>query len=404
MSDTLLFLLLFTAIAIGWGMGRYALRKPPEEEEGELPAGYYQSLNFLINDEDDAEFDRFVETLEVTPETIDYHLAVGTLMRQRGEVERAISVHQNLLARPSLPARRRNPLHLELARDYISAGLLDRAERLLKDLLADPGETRITGESRTLALEHLLDIYQSEKDWRAAIDIAQQLRPKKTWLRAGSSSGASTLRALAHFHCELAEDAINKREYQAARTELRAALADDSNSVRASLLRGRLELASGHPQEAITALRRIAQQNPVYLAEAVPALEQAHRDLDTVPELLNWLMAQEENHPGTRLLLACVRLLREAGRDEEAMQLLAERLGKRPTLRGLANWMELDAHPDSEAASQLSLLQDALLQLVRGKPDFQCHQCGFSGDKLHWQCPGCKQWETIAAIRGLEGD
>ncbi len=405
MSDILLFTLLFTAIAIGWAMGRYALRKPvEEEEEAELPPGYYQSLNFLINDEDDAEFDRFVDSLEVTPETIDYHLAVGTLMRQRGEVERAISVHQNLLARPSLPARRRNPLHLELAQDYISAGLLDRAERVLKDLLAESGETRISGESRTRALEHLLEIYQSERDWQSAIEVAEKLLPKKSWLRGRPEAAAATLRAVAHFYCELAESAIEKREYQTARTQLKAALAGDGNCARASLLRGRLELATGHAQEAINAVRQVARQNPVYLAEAIPVLEQAHRELDTLPHLIDWLLAQQDSFPGTRILLTSVRLLREAGRRDEAMQLLAERLGQRPTLRGLVSLMELDDHTDGEAATQLTLLHDALLQLVEEKPQFQCSHCGFAGHTLYWQCPTCKRWETITAIRGLEGD
>ncbi len=400
MPDLSQWLLVLTAIAIGWAIGRRGRAPADERAPGnESSAGYYQGLNFLLNDEPDAAIDSFVNSLEVNSDTLETHLAVGTLLRRRGEVDRAIRIHQNLLARPSLPARHLHQVHLELARDYISAGLLDRAERMLQDLLGQ------SPEYRTTALRHLLEIYQDEREWGQAIAVARELLPKKPWLRSTVITDDGVSRSVAHFYCETAELALAERDFQLARSALRHAINHDSQCVRASMLLGRVELEADHPKMALKALRRIAQQNPVYLPEVVELLREAYRRLDAPGDYAGYLLSCYEQHPSTAILLALVDAIRDSNGEEQAASFFTEQLKKRPTLRGLSRLIEFQSGRISERAREnLGVLQALVAQLLTQKPSYQCHHCGFSGRKLHWLCPSCKQWGTIAPIRGAEGD
>ena len=179
MNDLLIFLLLFSAIVIGWLLGRRSVASISNNSDSS--GEYYQGLNYLLDGRPDGAVDSFIDGLEVNSETLETHVAMGNLLRKRGEVDRAIRVHQNLLARPSLPRSQVHLAHLELARDYISAGLLDRAEGLLLALVKESSEQRV------VACRHLLEIYQSEKEWQRAIDVAKSMLPKKKSLLGPAS-------------------------------------------------------------------------------------------------------------------------------------------------------------------------------------------------------------------------
>ena len=180
MNDYLVFGLFFVAIVIGWTLGRRSQKKAVVNSP-DLPSQYYKGLNYLLDGKPDGAVDAFINALEVNSETLETHIALGNLLRKRGEVDRAIRIHQNLLARPSLPRTQVHQAHLELARDYISAGLLDRAERLLLDLVQE------SPDQRRASQWHLLDIYQSEREWQKAIDTAADLLPRKSLLGGGGT-------------------------------------------------------------------------------------------------------------------------------------------------------------------------------------------------------------------------
>lgn len=400
MPDLTQFLLVFVAVAAGWGLGRWS-RRPREQSDSaaDMSVNYYQGLNFLLNDQPDAAIDAFVNSLAVNSDTLETHLAVGTLLRRRGEVDRAIRIHQNLLARPSLPARHLHQVHLELARDYVTAGLLDRAERILQDLLSQ------SPDFRTTALRHLLEIYQDEKEWDKAITVARELVPKKPWLRSANVTEDTVSRAIAHFYCEMAEVALAERDFQLARSSLRHAINHDRHCVRASMLLGRLELEAENPKMALKVLRRVAQQDPVYLPEVLDLLREAYRRIDASADYVTFLMSCHEQHPSTSVLLELVEAIRENNGEVEAASFFAEQLKRRPTLRGLGRLIEFHSMRVSERAREnLDVLHKLVRQLLTQKPSYQCHHCGFAGRKLHWLCPSCKQWGTIAPIRGPEGD
>lgn len=392
-----LFLLIFSAIAIGWWMGHYR-RDEDEEEDGGQSSNYFQGLNYLLNDQPDAAIDAFVESLEVNSDTLETHLAVGNLLRKKGEVDRAIRVHQNLLARPGLPERHRNQVQLELARDYISLGVLDRAERILVQLTED------SDELNPEVLKHLLEIYQDEKEWDQAVDIAQRLLPRKNWLRA-SASPEQVLSALAHFFCELAEQSWRDKDYHQARKHLRKALSQHKRCVRASLMLAELELETGQPAKALKAAKEIPEQDARFVAECLPLLETVFQQASNRQEWHDFLQAVYERCPTARVLEALVATKRDIEGEQAATHYLTEQLQKRPSLRGVESMLSYcEAFNESPPQDVLVLLREIVDGLLSGKPTYLCKHCGFSGREMHWSCPTCKQWGTIAPIRGVEGD
>ena len=133
-----------------------------------LSPDYFKGVNYLLNEQSDKAVEVFTRALEVDSDTVETHLALGNLYRRRGEVDRAIRIHQSLISRESLRAEERSEAALELGHDYLRAGLLDRAESLFKELVdSDSYVDR--------ALSRLVDIYEQERDWGRAIRTARRL-------------------------------------------------------------------------------------------------------------------------------------------------------------------------------------------------------------------------------------
>ena len=397
MNDGLIFVVLFLAIAIGWVLGRRGIGKT--SATAELPSQYYRGLNYLLDGRSDGAIDAFIDALEVNSETLETHLALGNLLRKRGEVDRAIRVHQNLLARPSLPRSQVHQAHLELARDYISAGLLDRAERLLLDLVGESSEQRAAGR------HFLLEIYQSERDWQRAIEVATELLPLKTLLRgsvsdSGRETGQQVAVALSHFYCELAAEKFELGELQTARDLLDQALARDKHCVRASIMLGEVEYSAGEYKKAVKALRRVKQQDSDYLPETIATLRNSYRQLNDEKSLKTYLQECLGSDPSPNLLLALAEDICDSGGKEAAADFLSQGLANQPSLRGLAKLIHLQLEgTDGKIRDNLSLLQVLVNRLIGERPQYRCSHCGFSGRQLHWFCPGCKYWGTIKSIR-----
>ena len=417
LANSLLLLgLLVVAIGIGFLLGRRErTASRPQTARGD----YMRGLNYLLSEQADVAVEAFIESLEVNDDTVDTHLALGALVRRRGEVDKAIRVHQNLLARPRLSPRFRAQAELELARDYLAAGLLGRAESLLKELAARGGELR---ES---ALEYLLEIYQRERDWEQAIEIARGMVDRgETEIR----------RTLAHYFCELADRARETGDVRATRAQLALALGRDDRCVRASLMLGRLESEQGRWKEAIRALRRVQEQDPRFLPEALPGLVEAHAELGTERDLVRFLERCVEQTPSASIAAHLADRIAARSGERAAILFLAESLERRPNARGLSLLLGrqldrlLDRQPDAplqaaavdaegarggNAASTedhetfveaLVALREYSDALVADAPTYECESCGFSGRVLHWQCPSCKSWGSTVPARGLAGE
>jgi lipopolysaccharide biosynthesis regulator YciM len=386
-ASPVLFAVLLAAIAVGFFLGRRSRREPKGRER---PGGdYMRGLNYLLSEQADGAIDAFVSALDVSDDTVETHLALGALVRRRGEVDKAIRVHQNLLARPQLSPHFRAQAELELARDYLAAGLLGRAESLLKDLGGRGGELR------EQALEYLLEIYQRERDWEEAIVIAREM--------AGRGE-VDIRRILAQYLCELADRARDNGDVRAARRDLDQALDWDGRCVRASLMLGRLESGQGRWKDAIRALRRVQEQDPRFLGEALPTLAEAHAELGTERDLVRFLEHCVDEHPSTAVAVDLADRIAARSGEDAARAFLAGVLERNPTVRGfnalLARHVDDVAGLDP-AVERLKTFTDAM---IAEAPAYECESCAFVGRVLHWQCPSCKSWGTTVPARGLVGE
>ncbi|MFT7288627.1 MAG: lipopolysaccharide biosynthesis regulator YciM [Halieaceae bacterium] len=366
-----------------------------------LPGQYYRGLNYLLDGRPDGAVDHFISALEVNSETLETHIALGNVLRRRGEVDRAIRLHQNLLARPNLPRDQAHIAHLELARDYISAGLLDRAEQLLLDLVTE------SDQQRAVSRQHLIEIYRSQSDWQSAIDVAKTFQTRKALLRPSTDtsylSGQAIHVQLTHFLCERSAEMTAVGDTDEARKLLQQALEYDPRCVRASLELGHLEAAVGNHRSAIQALRQVVEKDADFLPEAVPVLRESHQALAEEEALSSYLRECLDEHPSTPLIIAVTEdLMRDQGRDA-AYEFLAGRLAEVPSLRGLLRLIRLQQLGESEAPdASIAMLSALLDRLIEDRPIYRCGHCGFSAKHLLWFCPGCKYWGTFRTIRTTE--
>ncbi len=390
-TDLLIFALLALAVAAGYWLGRSGrLRGLPSSSPLSWPQQrYYEGLTQLLNDQPDAAIDTFISALDVNNDTLETHLALASLLRRRGEVARAIRVHQNLLARPSLSRAQHQLAQLELGIDYLRSGLLDRAESLFKELVE---VYDLEKNVRKKALEHLLEVYQDTKEWLAAIDVADRLTTRKF------SPTADSWRELqAQYSCELAQEAIEKQDWLAARRCLNSALRYDKKCVRANLLVARLEMIHGSYPSAIVALRRVPQQNEKFSPEILGPIYECYKKQDSPRELLNELRELYYSKKDLLTLQYLTKTVEVCEGGDAAIALLMEELRYYPKMEVAAELLKLVTDERGPNSLRNYVKVKALLEkLTETRQVYQCENCGFSGEQLHWLCPSCKHWVTIS--------
>jgi len=388
-SELLIFFLLLVAAIAGWVVGRRGQPSESIVQGFEIPIDYIKGLNYLLNEQPDKAIDVFIQMLDVNSETVETHLALGSLFRRRGEVDRAIRIHQNLIARPTLSAEQRLQALNELGHDYMRAGLLDRAEALFEELIE-------SGPHTTNALNQLIDIYQQEKDWDKAINAARRLSFK---------TGQSEDSRIAHYYCENAEYELKNNEPQKAIKLTKKALSTDKHCARASILEGDIEARQGNYKSAIRAYRRVEDQNQDYIPEILESLARCYKLIDNVDAMIQYLREILHRHGGISVMLCLSELLRERHGDTEAAEFIAAYLERKPSLRGMDRLIDLALlHIKDPARDKLEALKNVTSQLLVNNPVYKCDVCGFHGKTLHWHCPGCKHWNSIKPILGVEGE
>jgi len=375
----LLWLLLPVAAVSGWVAARRSAsntsqrRSFPDEE-------YFRGLNYLLDNRPDKAIEVFVRMVEVDQDTVETHLALGNLFRRRGEVDRAIRIHENLIARSSLNPRQRARALLELGEDYMKAGVYDRAESLFKELVEQQAFV-------SQALNHLSTIYQQERDWEAAIAVNRQIEQM-----VGDDRSAET----AQFYCERAEIAHKGGDEAGAERLVRQARREDKNSVRASLLWARLKMARGRYRSAIRVLKTIESQDPGFIPETLEPLLSSYRALDTEEEATSYLRGLLDRHPSGYLTATLADVYQRRRGTRAAEEFLEEVLRHNPTTQGLRRLMELKLNDErATAADHLAPVLEVGRVLLDGTLSYRCSECGFDGRALHWRCPGCQSWNTV---------
>jgi lipopolysaccharide biosynthesis regulator YciM len=378
----LLFFPLF--FGLGWAAARIDIRHLVKESRS-LPRSYFQGLNFLLNEQPDRAIESFVDAVKVDPQTIELHFALGGLFRRRGETERAIRMHQNLVEREDLPQEMKLQAMAELGQDYLKAGLLDRAEEIFDKL-------RSSALSED-AKRNLLEIYQLEKDWEKAIAIAAEL------------PDVATQKEIAEYYCELAAAEMIRSRPTVASEHLKTAVERNRKCVRASLLQGDLEVQQDKAAAAIECWQRIEQQDPTYLALVAQRLLDAYRKLDRREEGLQLLRGYLEHYPSLDLLDVVFQLVLEADGADAAYRLVRDELKRNPTLLGFDKLLEarlLVASPENRP--DLDLAKGIVQGYTRRLARYRCDNCGFKARQFYWRCPACGGWETYSPKRTEEFD
>ena len=370
------------AFALGWMASRYDL-KTLLSENANLPRSYFRGLNFLLNEQHDKAIDAFIEVAKLDPETIELHFALGNLFRRRGETDRAIRVHQNLLSRPDLPVAERDHALFELGQDFLKAGLLDRAEETFRSLEA--------GEYALGAQRALLTIYEIEKDWNKSIATAGRLE---------EMGAASLQKEVAQFHCEIAQEALQRKNPGDARAELKLALAANPDNVRATILVGDVDAAGGDLESAIACWRHVEAQNAAYLPLVAEKLVQAYTQLGRTAEGVDLLVDYVDRYPSNDLLDVAFKHVAELRGLEAAHTLARHQMQTSPNVAGMTRLLEAQvATAEEPRRSELELMRTLVKQRTKNLPRYTCQNCGFRARLFYWQCPGCSGWETYAPRR-----
>ncbi len=405
MQDFASIIIITLAIAIGFYLGRLSLNKKQSTEFIPYASkSYFQGLNYLLNEQPDKAVDAFVDSLDVNKNTLETHLALGKLMRKQGQVDRAIRIHQNLLARPILDNTQQHQIHLELGRDFMAAGLLDRAEMLLKEVITESVELRNTAQ------RFLLDIYQDEREWQQAIRLGEALLGSR-FFKSTDNKRLSMIKMIAHFYCELAEENRLKGDEVGCKKNLEHALVIDKSSLRASLLLGRLNNQAGQYKTALKVLNKAISENSDFIADLLPdlliAYEGAYNDkgFERFLRDVNHKLANQMSVQG--LLFAVDQQLARADRYSQspdiASDMLIKYLHDNPSLVGLNKLITLRLPTlTGEVANEVRNLHDLLQKLLDKRFNYRCINCGFSGRQLHWRCPSCKKWDQMSSLKNSE--
>jgi lipopolysaccharide biosynthesis regulator YciM len=388
MIELMLLLLLPVAIYFGWWFARTLEKRSSNKTQQLFSNQYFQGLNYLLNEQPDKAIQVFLELAEVNKDTVETHMALGSLFRRRGEVDRAIRFHQNIIAKPGLEPEQRTQALLELGEDYMRAGLLDRAERLFSELIE-------TGTHTPSALRSLLDIYQQEKDWKNALEQARQLE---------QVSGEHMGDVMAQFCCEMAEADLASGDHEEARRQLRRARRHDPGCIRARFTLARIAAQDEDYSRSMDLYEEIAELDPDYIPELLEDYLEATEHADQQERGRSKLREWADSYKGISLILKLTDYLAQDEGGAVAGQFLIETLASKPSVRGLDHLIDLKAEGHLDAELSDDILKAVTARLMSKQPEYRCHNCGFGGQTHHWQCPSCRKWGTTKKIHGVLGE
>lgn len=380
-TETLIFLgfLLVLAAACGWWLARLTATGKSGRVGRLFNTEYFRGLNFLLNEQPDKAIEVFVRMVEVDSDTVETHFALGSLFRRRGEVDRAIRIHQNLIARPNLSRMHRSHALYELGEDYMKAGLFDRAENLFLELSND----RLHMEH---ALRHLVTIYEQQKDWEQAIATARQLE---------SASGISRHQQIAQYYCELAASALETGDRRQAVRMLKRGQGFDRRSVRVALMQAGMAQEEGDIRQAVRGYRRALELDIEFAVEILPPLNRLHVQAGTGADFSAYLNELRYRSPAAITQIALTVIVDSSLHGSVAEECVEEFIRISDGLHGLHELIELiSGESRIQHANARERVQAVLRRLLTTGARYKCHECGFTGKTLYWQCPSCKTWNS----------
>ncbi len=377
--------LLLATLLIGWLLGRMAYRQRDDSittDPYNCSQHYIQGLNYLLANNSDKAIELFVELIKVDKETIETHLALGNLFRSKGEVDRAIKIHQNLIARPNLDLNQRTMALKELAEDNLKAGLLDRAENLYKELVQ-------INPRNTEALHKLLEIYSLEKSWTEAKDIAQALHDL-------GEPGSRLI--LTHCFCEMAEVALREGNLRDTRAFLDQAIKIDKHCIRALLLLIDLNLRNDNLAKATQMFRQLVSSNPQFIEIYLKPAREILLNRGSVEQYQAFLKQQYDQREVSSVALELLMSYQANDQHDELMEFLPRALQQSASLEMIEFALRYFKPRPQQVESVWPELPSVFEQLNQKRASYACSVCGYASQAMHWNCPSCKSWSSIKPV------
>lgn len=375
----LLFLLLPVAAAYGWFMGRNSVKHKELNDRAHITKNLSSGLNFLLTDQEDKAIEQLLQLLDIEAATIDTYLALANLFRRRGDWDKAIRIHEKL-HQLKLPRQQAQLIQFELAKDYQSAGLYDRAEKLLIPIIKQD-------VLRERALKHLVSLYISTHEWPKVIALHDAIE----------HTNSTSLRiALANITCEHIGEPNVAEQIQ----PLQQVAEQFPMAVRPRYELARLALRLNQNELAFRTFDEILREKPQWSADLLCLAEQCQPDKDSWYQLLSYL---SHKHNNISAHIALTQWLIHEGSETAAEQLLLDKLKQQPNIRLFQCLLDLRQQQSNEAAAVLSSVNEMVNQYLDKKVLYSCRNCGFKTRQPYWLCPSCQQWETLEPISGIDG-
>jgi lipopolysaccharide assembly protein B len=383
--DIWLPVIIFLALFSGWLIGRYSKSRPSNTNQADLNScseHYIQGLNYLLANKSDKAIELFVELVKVDRDTIETHLALGNLFRSKGEVDRAIKIHQNLIARPNLDQGQRVMALSELAEDYQKAGLLDRAENLYKELVQ-------INPQNALAHRQLLQLYSMEKSWQEARASAQVLL---------ELNEPDARLILSHCYCELAQQLLNSGNLRMAREQLGLALQTDSQCTRASLLLIEVHLKNNEINKATKLFDQLLEVNSHQIELLIPAARELLLNRGSTREYQRFLLRQYEKMPVSPLAVELLESYLSGDQHEELHVFIKQALKQSASLDVFEFAMRYFKANPQYLDDTWPDLTSQFKQIKNKRVAYSCNHCGYGSQTLFWNCPSCKSWASLKPV------
>lgn len=381
LSIDILFLLLPVAALSGWLIGRKGKVESAERACQETTKTYVEGLNYLLSDEEDKAVDLFLQLSQDSNASIEIHFALANLYKRRGEVERAIRIHQHLIAKPTLDRALHNRALYELALDYLKAGLFDRAEALFIELRND----RQLGEHSS---HQLLIIYRQEKEWEQAAAICEQLIKSDPDLKT----------ELSHYYCEMAEHSLSHNENRQTKRLTKQALNADPKCTRATLIEGELYFRQDQLKQAIKAYKRVEEQDPEFLPQVLPIMVKAYVEIKKQHELVEYIDNLLQKYPSISLASAIYKTEFPGELKNRVRDILSRYLHNHPSILTIKYLLE-ERQGNNEGP--LPNIKQVVEKLWQSDESYVCTKCGFLSKTFYWNCPSCKSWSTMKIDNNL---
>lgn len=349
-----------------------------KHQQSTLSSEYFKGLNYLLNDEQGKALDVFVKLVESNWDTIDTHFTLGKIYRKNGEMDKAIKIHQGLIARPSLPEHYRSKILLELGYDYLGAGWFDRAEGLFKEVL-------IQDEKSKEARHNLILIYQQEKDWFKAIEIADGLF---------SENPDMVGPMIAHYYCELAEMSKTKGDVSQLDIYANKAFKYDASCVRASILLAEQAKAAGDDKKAIKLFESIEKQDADSMLMVIDSMLECYENLSLQNKFYDYLLLLQDRHKHLFLQKIIARVIEKSEGKPQAITYLSDKIKHQPSLIGMQSLIAYK-QKEIDADDVFTDLTAAISIMQKDSVEYRCQKCGFSTNTHYWLCPSCNHWGRV---------